>query len=196
MGLFELGRYLISRGHYVTYLLRQTTNGQKYIDRIGSRCKIIRIPNSQKGDIKPRELGSILDELSNKSLDIFSSEVKNPSIVHSQYWIGGACADRICQLYKIRHIHSFLSLGRFYINNLAQMDSKQCLRDKWELQIYSQAERLIAQSAFVGNHFLKLYPEISPDKLNIIPHGVDHELFAPRPENPNYYLRRSSFRFN
>lgn len=195
VGFYELGRYLISKGNYVTYLLRQTEKDQKKIESLGPHCKILRVPNSRMHEETPKDLGDILEELIANSLEIFSKEVEKPTLVHSQYWIGGACAHRVSKDFKLRHLHSFLSLGRMYSNDRKNMSERELLRDNWELQIYKSAEWLIAQSAFVGETFCKLYPEISHQRLIVVPHGLDHDLFSPRPESAGDYLRRSASRF-
>jgi glycosyltransferase involved in cell wall biosynthesis len=196
VGFFEFGRFLVSKGHKVTYFLRQTDKAQKNIEKLGSLCQIIRVPNSRLNEAKPRELGNILDELIDNSSELFAKQINFPVIIHSQYWIGGACAFAICQKYELRHVHSFLSLGRFYRQSGKRESQDASLRDAWELKIYSQAKKLIAQSGFVGKQFIMMYPKKFHKKLIIIPHGVDHELFTPRPEAPNHYLCRSATRFN
>jgi glycosyltransferase involved in cell wall biosynthesis len=195
VGFYELGRYLISKGSRVTYLLRQTGKDQRKIEKLGPYCKILRVPNSRMHEETPKDLGDILDELIANSMEIFSKEVVKPTLVHSQYWIGGACGHQISKEFRLRHLHSFLSLGRMHSNDRNNMSERELFRDNWELQIYESAEWLIAQSAFVGESFFKLYLEISHQRLIVVPHGVDHDLFSPRPESAGDYLRRSAARF-
>jgi len=197
VGFYELGRLLTPEGHKVTYILRQTNQNQKTVEKLGEHCKILRVPNSRMHEETPKDLGDILEEeLIVNSLEMFSKEVKNPDLVHSQYWIGGACAHQICKTFKIRHFHHFLSLGRMHCSHRNKMTEKELFRDDWELRIYRNARWVLAQSFFVGQKFLKLYPEISHQRLRFLPHGVDHDLFSPRPESAGDYFRRSAPRFS
>lgn len=195
VGFRELGMYLNSKGIDVTYLSRQTDKNQKKIEYLGSNCKLIRVPNSRMHEEAPKDLGVILDELIPNSMELFSKEVKKTTLVHSQYWVGGACAHQICKTFKLRHLHSFLSLGRMHNNDRNNMTKEEIKRDDWELLIYENAEWLIAPSAFLAGCFLKLYSEISHQRLIVIPPGVDHALFTPRPESAGDYFRRSAARF-
>lgn len=162
-GFFELGNYIHAKGIKVTYITSQMSNELK------ANYKIIRVPN------KPVELIE-------NTVKIFQQE-ESPDIIHSFNWISGACGHSICKNYKnkVRHIYSFNFLGRVNIKDKNNMTSKEIFIDGWEIKIFKSVEWLIAPSAFLAKSFFKWYPKAFHKKVIVIPPGVDHEIFKPRP---------------
>ncbi|MBF0383481.1 MAG: glycosyltransferase [Magnetococcales bacterium] len=196
LGAYENGRYLVSQGARVTYILRSSQINQKQRELLGPRCTILRIPETAPGSGKPNERGMDMPSMIKAGLELLLNEPHLPNIIHSQYWIGGALGHAISQKHAIRHIHFFLSLGRLTYPPSGELSLQQTTRDQWELEIYRYANCLVAQSFYLANKFKKLYPEITHEKVSVIHHGVDHLLFTRRPESTSDYFRRSSSRFS
>lgn len=195
LGAYENGRYLVSQGARVTYILRRTELSQRERQSFGPRCTVLRVSNGVTGGGKPGELGASLMEMVSDGVDKLQAEPILPNMVHSQYWLGGALGRAISQALAIRHIHFFLSLGRLTDPLNPHSSTQRKIRDELELKIYEDADCLVAQSTFVAEKFKVLYPEISHDRVSVIHHGVDHKVFTRRPESTGDYLRRSATRF-
>lgn len=171
-GFSQLGIYLKDKGFHVTYITRQK-NKDENIFEPEENYKIFRLPFS----MKPRKLIK-------KTISIFKKEVKKTDlvdIIHSMNLISGICGYKICKKFKIRHLHNLSSLGRLNLKDRHNMRAEEIYREKWELKIFDSAEFLIVPYNKLREDFFKLYPKEFHKKVILIPYGVDHEIFKPRP---------------
>jgi glycosyltransferase involved in cell wall biosynthesis len=165
---YQLGNFIHDKGIDVTYITSQVNSDEQNIDN-NKANKVIRVPTI---NLKP-------DEIIRNTVNIFKQEVEKPGLIHSMNWISGAAAYEIIKKFKLRHLHSFLSLGRENIKDMNNMNDEESYRDNCELKIFESAEWIISQTAFLGKKFFELYPKIFHQKLIVIPYGVDHQKFKP-----------------
>jgi hypothetical protein len=172
-GFFQLGIYLKDKGFHVTYITRQKNKDENILETEENHT-ILHLPFSK---MRPRKL-------TKKTISIFKKEVKKPElvdIIHSMNWMSGVCGYKICKKFKIRHLHNISSLGRLNHKDRHNMRAEEIYRDKWELKIFESAEYLIVPYNKLREDFFKLYPKEFHKKVILIPNGVDHEIFKPRP---------------
>lgn len=167
----QLGIYLSDKDKDITLIMPQMRKDQRIIEDIGTNCTIIRLPILK---MKP-------DELIEEAVGTIQHEVEKSALIHSMNWMSGACGFKLSKMYGIRHLNRFYSLGRENLKDRYKMTDKEIFRDNWELKIFSSAEFLISPSAYLAKSFLELYPKAFHKKVIVIPPGVDHEIFKPRP---------------
>jgi D-inositol-3-phosphate glycosyltransferase len=192
--VFDLGRYLIRKGHYITYLTRANDPGKSEKEQLGSMCTIHRLRVGPLSDVPPVELGPFVPELTLKSIALLD-EIGSFDVIHSHYWLSGIVARELAARRPTHHVHSLLSLGR--VRRVAGEESKlgDVERDRGEIRVFTEADRLIACCPAERRDLQTLYPEIPHNHICIVPYGVDCDVFLPRPESSRDYVRRTTRRF-
>ena len=193
--VFDLGRYLVRSGARVTFVTRLNAPDKPLHQSLGPRCEIFRVPSGPPADLTPSSLGGSLEELHEASRNVLGTVLDTVDVIHSHNWISGHVAMRIAAAARVRHIHSILSLGRIKARLLEEPSETDPLRDEAELQVFQRAHHLVAVCPDELESLRELYPEISHDRVSIIPHGLDPDVFYPRPQDPGDFLRRSAARF-
>ena len=194
--LFELGRFLVKNGFYVTYITRLNSPTKNEFEQLGPKCKIFRIKTGPLKEIQPDETGKYLLKLYNITYKTIQNIVPCVEIIHSHYWIAGEVSRRISKKLKLKHFHSILSLGRIKKQLNETLSSVYDLRIRCELKIYNSADYLIAVCPSEKSDLLNLYPEIKNKKnIKIIPYGVNSDVFFPKPESSDNYICWATNRF-
>ena len=101
-------------------------------------------------------------------------------LIHSHYWLSGLVAERLRPAWPAAPVvHMFHTLGHMK-NQIAQDDSQRAsqLRLDGEAQVVRQADRLIAATPAEESQLITLYGA-DPDKISILPPGVDLARFRP-----------------
>jgi len=196
--LFDLGRYLVRHGYSVIFLTRLNSSEKQLRQNLGTRCKVLRLNVGPSSEISPDEVAAHFDGLLQASLaELNTLDVSEIAVVHSHYWIAGLLSRALYNkevLRKRLHIHSILSLGRLKQELGEPLGQNFSFRDQAELQVFREADHLIAVCPNEQRDLRRLYPEIRRP-IRIIPYGVNTSVFHPKPERPSTSIRRAYKRF-
>lgn len=193
--MFDIGRYLVRDGVRVTFLTRLNHPEKTRVHELGPFCTIWRVAAGPPRDLSQAELSGHLDTLSDEAFRLLSGEHPRPDVVHSHNWISGEVARRLAGGLRVRWVHSFLSLGRTRIQLGEEPHPTDALRDAQEMAIFRTADALVAVCPAELADFRSLYPELLHLPVQLVPHGLDPDVFFPRPQPPGDYLRRAARRF-
>ena len=103
-------------------------------------------------------------------------------VIHSHYWLSGLVAQELRAAWDVPFVHMFHTLGK--LKNLVAQRPEERESERRivaEGQIMRAADRLVAASPLEKAQMISLYGA-DPGKIEIIPCGVDLELFHPRPK--------------
>ena len=190
--VFDLGRYLVRLGFDVHYVTRRNSPNKRAFEDLGPRCRIHRVDEGPADDRHPLELHSSFDRLVERVASLL--DLADYDVVHSINWLSGSVARRLIRTSGIRHVHSILSLGRLRATLREEASSGDELRDRLELDVFDNADVLIAVTSSERDDLQRLYPEITHDRIVVIPYGVDPDLFYPRPESRDDFVLRQTRR--
>jgi D-inositol-3-phosphate glycosyltransferase len=192
--VFDLGRFLIRRGHRVTYITRLNDPRKLDKEQLGPMCTVYRLRVGPLSDVPPSELGGFLAEMTSQSLALLDN-ISSFDAIHSHYWLSGIIAREIAARWPTHHVHSLLSLGRVRKSVGEELRPGDEKRDRDEVRVFNEADRLIACCPAEKKDLQALYPEIRHQRIYIIPYGVDNDVFLPRPESSHDFVRRTARRF-
>ena len=178
--LDELGQHLVARGDDVTFITRLNSENKEELSELGPRCRIFRLPVGPPIEMPPSEVGIMLDELEESTGIIFKEYLPDLNVIHSQYWIAGEISRRLNQSLRLKHVHYMLSFGRQKVARGEQKGRSDTLRDQCEVKVFNSVDCLIAQCPSEARDLQLFYPELNHNRIEIIPHGVDPNLFSPR----------------
>jgi D-inositol-3-phosphate glycosyltransferase len=193
--LFDLGRFLVNQGFRVTYFTRRNSSEKPLFDQIGPMCSIVRLEIGPAEELAPPVVGSYLDELSSAFEQAINERQSEFSALHSHYWIAGEVVRRFCVTHHVRHVHSILSLGRVNREKGEPLPTNSSAREWIEIQVINSADAVIAVCPSELADLQRLYPEVDPSKVHIIPYGVDPDVFYPRPQSESDFVRRQAIGF-
>ena len=101
------------------------------------------------------------------------------SLVHSHYWLSGQVGWLAADRWQVPLVHTMHTMARVKNRHLAEGDDPEPTgREIGEQQVVEAADRLIANTLGERRELIELY-DAEPDKVVVVPPGVDLELFSP-----------------
>lgn len=121
----------------------------------------------------PQFLGGVLAHSRQEAIDY--------DVVHSHYWLSGWVGRSAKEIWGVPLVASFHTLGKVknYSRGLAE-DPEPTHRLDGEQRVIAMADRILAPTPAEAAHLVGLYGA-DPDRIRIVPPGVDHRLFRARP---------------
>src|SRR6185437_1342934 len=100
-------------------------------------------------------------------------------VVHSHYWLSGWVGSRAKEIWGAPHVATFHTLGKVKNFTLALGDRPEPpVRLDGEERVIRGADRIVAPTPVEAAHLVGLYGA-DPDRIRIVPPGVDPAVFAP-----------------
>jgi D-inositol-3-phosphate glycosyltransferase len=143
-------------------------------------CSGSRLVRLDAGPARPLAKGEVLGHLPQFTSALLAhaeSERRQYRLVHSHYWLSGWVARRAVQRWDVPWVHSFHTLAR---TKTAAGLPDDPVRTEIEAMLAHRAHRLVAGSTQEARDLRRLY-DTEPDKVCVVPLGVDMEDYAPRP---------------
>lgn len=189
--MFDLGRYLVRRGHNLVFVTRKSRADKPAHQDLGPRCRVYRPEIGPLEEVSHHDLWELRDEFSSAVVSFVSNEAQFDAVL-SYNWISGLAAAKT----GIEpHIHHILSLGRVRQELKEESHPSDNVRDHCEIELFNRADTLVCACRDELNALRNLYPEVKSSNATVIPYGVDPNVFRPRPREAHAYLRRKAERF-
>lgn len=102
-------------------------------------------------------------------------------LVHSHYWLSGWVGRNAKEMWDVPLVASFHTLGK--VKNYSRghgEEAEPTHRLDGEERVIAVADRILAPTPAEAAHLVGLYGA-DPDRIRIVPPGVDHRLFCRRP---------------
>jgi D-inositol-3-phosphate glycosyltransferase len=100
-------------------------------------------------------------------------------LVHSHYWLSGQVGWLAADRWQVPLVHTMHTMARVKNLHLAAGDTPEPSgREIGEVQVVEAADRLIANTLGERGELIDLYAA-DPDKVVVVPPGVDLDLFSP-----------------
>jgi D-inositol-3-phosphate glycosyltransferase len=97
-------------------------------------------------------------------------------VAHGNYWLSGAVAHRLKHAHQIPLVATFHTLARVKADVGLDDDAEH--RTRVEHEVVACADLMLASTADERAQLATLY-DADPDRIEIVPPGVDHIVFAP-----------------
>jgi D-inositol-3-phosphate glycosyltransferase len=183
--LNSLIKELDKKGWAVDTYTRLDSPHKKTISLIGKRSRLIRLKGGPMKYISRKLLFDFLPQMYENFLEFIGRQ--NPYLLfHGHYWDGGNLALRASMDFCIPFIENFHSLGKVGLETKARYSwdkkNEKDLFDKRfqiEDEIIKGADKIITLSASEKTSLENDY-SASPEKVVLVPGGVDLRIFTPR----------------
>ncbi|MFR9795725.1 glycogen synthase [Streptomyces sp. MS06] len=110
-----------------------------------------------------------------------AEDVRGADIVHSHTWYANAAGRLASLLHGVPHVMTLHSLEPLRPWKAEQLGSGYRLSSMMEQSAVAAADALVAVSAAMREDLLRVYPEVSPERVHVIHNGIDPEVCRPDP---------------
>jgi len=171
----ELARELGKMGHAVDVYTRAHDPADEQIYEIGSNARLIHL---QIGEVERMHKLVLYAHLADVACAVENFRKNNDlqyDLIHSHYWLSGWVGRHLQVWWGIPHITMFHTLGAVK-NAIGIGEEEPELRVVNEKELVSECHRIIAATDKERKDLLDHYGA-SPDKISVVPCGVDLGLF-------------------
>jgi D-inositol-3-phosphate glycosyltransferase len=173
----ELAHELGKQGHSVDVYTRVHDPDDAQIYYLGEQARLIHLRAGQKDDINKLILYSYLPEFTCNLENFRRDNDWHYDLVFSHYWLSGWVGEYLQQWWQVPHIAMFHTLGAVK-NSIGIGEDEPELRIVTERDVVHKCHRIIATTDSEKEALIHHYGA-TPDKVSIVPCGVNMELFQP-----------------
>jgi D-inositol-3-phosphate glycosyltransferase len=176
----EVAERLASQGVEVDVFTRRRSVGTPALEEIGPGHRVIRIEAGPVDNVPKEELHRYLPAFLGGVLDRAEAEGQPYDVVHSHYWMSGWVGSNAKEIWGVPLVASFHTLGK--VKNFLRARGEVAEPDRrldGEVEVIREADKILAPTPAEAAHLVGLYGA-EPERIRIVPPGVDHSLFFPR----------------
>lgn len=173
----RLSQELSKLGVEVDIFTRRHDDDEPEIIRIDAKTRLIHIDAGDHEDIPKIDIYNYMDEFSSNLIDFIKHDGIIYDLLHSHYWLSALAAEQLKVGLGIPDVITFHTLGEVE-NRALENEEEPELRIKEEKRAVATADRIIAFTQEEKDNLVSIYSS-QPQKIKIIPGGVDLNLFRP-----------------
>ncbi len=178
----QTSRRLAARGVKVEIFTRATSSDQPPVTEVVAGVLVRHIVAGPFEGLDKEELPG---QLCSFAAGVMRAEARRDpghyDIVHSHYWLSGQVGYLAKDRWGVPMVHSAHTLAK--VKNAAMADDDRPEprgRLIGEEQVVAEADRLVANTRTEAGQLVELYGA-DPAKIDVVPPGVDTDVFAPGP---------------
>jgi D-inositol-3-phosphate glycosyltransferase len=150
---------------------------------LGGGSRLVQVKAGPCAPVPKDELPRYLPEFLGGVLHRQRAEGTRYDVVHAHYWLSGWVGRSTKEIWGVPLVASFHTLGKVKNYSLARGELPEPpARLAGEERVIAEADRLVAATPAEAAQLVGLY-RADPDRIRVIPPGVDHTLFFPRPRD-------------
>jgi len=180
----DLTRYLGLAGvHADVFTRSQDEHVPHVLHDLGCGNRVVHIPAGPETPLPKVELKRHIPQFIAGINAFAASKSIRYDLIHSHYWLSGLAALELASQWKAPVIHMSHTLALLK-NRIAKtpQELESPLRIQGEREVTSRAHQLVAATQDEEQHLRELY-QVHPDKIAVIPPGVDITRFYPIPSD-------------
>ena len=178
----DLSRALARRGIIVDVFTRSQDHAVPHTccDALGSGGNVFHIPTGPEEPYDKNLIHAYLPEFVAQVQRVAADLGRRYDVIHSHYWLSGLAAIDLRSAWDVPFAHMFHTLGHLK-NRVALRPEERVTETRIDSEglVMRSADRLVAASPLEKVEMATLYGA-DPCRAEVIPPGVDLELFYPR----------------
>jgi D-inositol-3-phosphate glycosyltransferase len=176
----SVGERLVANGIEVDVFTRCRGRNVPEVEEVLPGNRLIQIQAGPCGPVPKDDLPRFLPAFLGKVLERQRHEGSAYDVVHSHYWLSGWVGRSAKEIWGVPLVASFHTLGKVKNFSLARGEGPESdARLAGEERVIEQADRILSATPAEAAHLIGLYGA-DPDRIRIVPPGVDHSVFFPR----------------
>ena len=180
----ELTRFLGREGVHVDVFTRSQDEHIPSVSHdLGYFNRVVHIPAGPEYYLPKAQIWDYTNEFAEGILAFSKKKEITYDLIHSHYWMSGKTGAILKVEWDVPMLQMFHTLGLMK-QQIAQSDEERegDYRIKGELEVMAAADRIIAATPAEHDQLETLYG-VDPQKMSIIPPGVDTHHFYPIPQD-------------
>ena len=137
--------------------------------------RVIHVPAGPRTEVAKNDLVDLVEPFT-RAAEEMMLEREPVDAVHANYWISGAVAHRLKHRLGLPLVATFHTLARVKAD--AGIDDDPAHRTTVEHEVVACADLMLASTDEERSQLAELY-SADPARIEIVPPGVDHTVFAP-----------------
>jgi len=171
---------LSAGGVQVDVFTRTRDERRPEVEELRNGSRLINIQAGPSAPVPKEELPRFLPEFLGGVLRRTRAEGSDYDLVHTHYWLSGWVGRSAREIWGVPLVASFHTLGKVKNYSLSRGERPEPPdRLSGEELVIADADRLVAATPVEAAQLVGLY-RAEPDRIRIVPPGVDHGLFFPR----------------
>jgi D-inositol-3-phosphate glycosyltransferase len=122
------------------------------------------------------ELLPVVDEFSDRIVDLYADPLRRPDLLHANYWLSGLAVHRAKHRLDLPMVATFHTLAR--VKARAEGTPEPIERVRAEIEVVNCADLILAATQDEHDQLVGLY-DADPARVEVVPPGVDHQIFHP-----------------
>ena len=172
----KVAQELSDRGVFVDVFSRNHDAEVPTTVQLAERARVVHVDAGDPSDDKA-ELSRHLPDFVLAVLDYAREHGLTYDVVHSHYWLSGLATTLLARRWGIPHVTTFHTLAEIKKRARAGEDEPE-ERSVGEERVIRTADAIVAFSRHESDAMVRFY-DASVDKIEVIPCGVDVDLFRP-----------------
>ena len=170
----ELSSALAGAGVYCDVYTRSWRKGLPIVQEVEPGFRVHHVPAGPQASVAKEDLADHLDEFTAGVLERIEFDGP-PDVIHANYWLSGVAGHTIKHRLELPLVSTFHTLARVKAEEAAEEHDR---RAKAEAEVIGCCDAILASSADEAAQLERLYGAV-PERIEIVPPGVDHHLFSP-----------------
>jgi len=188
--VLELARALAHRGAEVEIFTRATSSTQPVAVDVQPGVRVLHVP---AGPFEGLDKNDLPGQLCAFTAGVLRAEAHRPAgwydVVHSHYWLSGQAGWLAAERWDVPLVHTMHTMARVKNAALAPGDHPEPPgRIIGEVQVVAEADALVASTREEADDLVREYGA-DPDRVHVVPPGVDLGLFGPPAADARRALR-------
>ena len=173
----ELARELGRRGHWVDVYARAHDPTDDQIVELGENARLIHLQAGEVEDVHKLVVYSYHADFLCELESFTKRSGLQYDLIHSHYWLSGWLGRCVQRWWNVPHITMFHTLGAVK-NTIGVGEDEPELRIRAERELAKDCHRIIAATEKEKEDLIRYY-DASPERIRVIPCGVNLDLFQP-----------------
>jgi D-inositol-3-phosphate glycosyltransferase len=180
-----LSKHLAKLGISVDIFTRWDRKSKKEVVQVNNLIRVIRVKAGPRKYMPKENFINVIDEFSHNILKRIEKENLEYDLIHANYWFSGLIALKVNERIKKPIVYVFHSIGQVRFNTFKgrgdleeREDEHYKTRTRAEKEIAQKSAGIISSSPVEKQLIKKLF-RIEPEKIKMIPIGVDKKIFRP-----------------
>ncbi len=170
----ELSSALAGAGVDCDVYTRSWRRGLAPVLEVEPGFRVHHVPAGPEASVAKEDLPQHVEQFTAGVLDRIAT-VGAPDVIHANYWLSGVAGHALKHRLELPLVSTFHTLARVKAEEAAE---EHDLRAKAEAEVIGCSDAILANSADEATQLERLYGAV-PDRIEVVPPGVDHHLFSP-----------------
>ena len=174
----QMARSLAARGLAVDIYTRRDAEDTPSTVGLFPGVTVRQVPAGTP-ELAKEEIPAHLPEFTANLLRQVEREGTAYDLIHSHYWLSGRVASILSARWGVPFVHTFHTLGR--VKNEGRANGEPVEPDsrlRGEARVIAEANAIVASAPDEREWLIDLYAA-HPERIHVIPPGVDHAMFVP-----------------